>query len=207
MYAHLFIYSSASYVCVCVCLCVKNHQCLHPCHCKSVRSRVRFRLTHWHTRYLPWNEGPKLAQEMVQQESCKVQQREMPGCAAGQERLCASGCTRGQQESSSAEAALGAPLHTKLTMSQQCVLTAKINNVLAWIRGCITSRSGEVTLPLYSALSIWSAWLSSRLQVHSGPRPRQTCTYWNRSRAGPQRWGGKWSIWHMSKGWFILEKT
>lgn len=140
---------------------------------------------------------------MVQQESYKVQQREMPSPAAGGEWPWASGHTRGQPAGKQLHrGSPGAPLYTKLIMSQQYALTVKINNVLAWIRGCITSSSGEVTFPLNFVLKIWSALFRSRLQVHSAPRPRHVHTETDSS----QRWWRKWSIWHMSKGWFIPER-
>lgn len=90
-------------------------------------------LTQEHTRCFPCNEEPQLATEMVQHfwTNIKFNKGKWQVLQLGrsdpvqQDTLGAR-----QQESSSEEAALEGPLYTKLTMSQKCALTAKINNAL-----------------------------------------------------------------------------
>jgi len=54
-------------------------------------------------------------------------------------------------ESSLAEKTLGILVDTKLNVSQQCALAAKVaDDVLGCIRRSVAIRSGEVTLPLLS---------------------------------------------------------
>ena len=58
-----------------------------------------------------------------------------------------------QLESSFAEKDQGVSVDSKLTISQQCPLTAKAaDSILGCIRQSVVSRSRDVILPLYSAL-------------------------------------------------------
>ncbi|GAB0190292.1 cAMP-dependent protein kinase inhibitor alpha [Grus japonensis] len=72
-------------------------------------------------------------------------------------------------ESSPEEKDLGVLIDEKLNMSRQCVLAAqKANRVLGCIKRSVTSRSREVTLPLYSALVRLPPALGAPVQERHG---------------------------------------
>jgi len=88
-----------------------------------------------------------------------------------------------QLGSSFVEKALGVLVGTKLTMRQQCAFVPKAaKGLLGFIRQSTASRSGEVTLPLCSALvrHTWSPGSSPGL-----PSARETGRYQSRSTEGP----------------------
>jgi len=86
-------------------------------------------------------------------------------------------------ESSLEEKDLGVLVDEKLIITQQCVLTAqKASHILGCIKRSMASRSGEVILPLCSALVRPN--LESCVQLWS-PGKRSTC--WSGSRGGPQK--------------------
>lgn len=78
----------------------------------------------------------------------------MQGPAPGEEQAQEPAQARGDLlGSSSVEKELGVLVDNKLSVSQQCALVAKASDILEYIKQSIASRLGEVTLPLYSALT------------------------------------------------------
>jgi len=89
---------------------------------------------------------------MRQQGPREVQHGQMQSPAPHLEQLPAT-VGNYHSGSSSAEKSLRVPVSNMFNMSQQCAPTGmKANPRLGWIGKCVTSRSSEVILPLFSAL-------------------------------------------------------
>lgn len=104
-------------------------------------------------------------------------------------------------ESSFTDKNLGVVVESKVTMSQQCTLTAKAaNDILGCIRS-IYSRLREEILTLCSSTEHWQDYIWSDVSSAGLPTGREIWTYWRESSKGPQIQLRDWRIFHMRKGW------
>lgn len=98
-----------------------------------------------------------------------------------------------QQESSYAERDLDVLVDSKLSISQQCVLTSKSNGLLSCIRQIAARKSGMVILSLCSALvrHNWGAMCSAR----------ETWSCWEESSSGLNK---EWKMIRVLENWDYL---
>ena len=88
----------------------------------------------------------------------------------------------GWTESSPEEKDLGVLVDEQLNMTWQCALAAqKANHILGCIKSTVASTSGEVVLPLYSALMRPPC---STVSSSGAPSIRRTWTCWSKPRGG-----------------------